>query len=623
MTSWPTVPGAQQTISRSQLRAGEPTEKQGIIGAFCRIYDIPAAMDTYLPGVYTPVGEDRYTYAAGSTTGGAVLYNDGKFLYSHHATDPTSNKLVNAFDLVRLHLYGDLDDEAKPDTPINRLPSSVAMVKRAAADPAVQKLLDAERYDRIAADFAADGAETPLNGSTCAPIGTQTTTDSAQKSLPAQAKAVDISWMESLTKNPNTGLYDKTIDNMLLILMHDSLCTRIGYDEFASRIMVLGPMPWDRRSVIRPWDDSDDAGCRWYLEKYYLLTGREKAQDAVTRAAAANPYDPVKDYLSSVIWDGIPRLDTLFIDYLGAADNPYTRAAARKSLSAAVARVFHPGIKYDYMPVLTGRQGIGKSTLLRKLGRDDWFTDAINSFDGKEADEIIRGMWIIEIGELEAMNRSEVGRVKQVLSQNVSRFRAAYGRHVQDVPRRCVFFGTSNNKEYLRDSTGGRRFWPIDCGLAEPVKSVFADLEREIDQIWAEAVDAYKKGEQLYMAGDLVKHALKEQEEHREHLPLEGIIAEWLERPIPSDWSGWDLQKRRMFWGGGLAKEEGVLLVPRTRVCATEIWCELLNGNPKDIQRRNAMEINAALQAIPGWRYMPRVVKMAPYGPQRGFERDV
>ena len=613
VTAWPQVPGAQQQrIDRDAKRAGEPTEKPGVIGAFCRVYDIPAAMDTYLPGVYTPAGDHRYTFAAGSTTGGAVLYNDDKFMFSHHATDPCSGRLVNAFDMVRLHLYGHLDDEAKADTPVNRLPSSVEMGRRAAADPEVRRLLDEERLDKVARDFADDAPDDP------APAGDH---DAGAPDVGSEDQTEDdTSWTTKLTHSPTTGKIEKTIDNVLLILTHSSLTAgRIGFDEFASRIMVLGSLPWDKRRILRPWDDNDDAGIRWYLEKGWEITGREKIQDAVTRAAMARSYDPVKNYLSGLVWDGVPRLDTLWIDYLGAADNEYTRATARKALAAAVARVFEPGIKYDYMPVLTGQQGIGKSTLLYKLGRGLWFTDAINSFEGKEADEIIRSMWIIEISELEALNRSEVGRVKQVLSQRVSRFRAAYGRHVQDVPRRCVFFGTCNNREYLRDSTGGRRFWPIDCGITKPRKSVFDDLDGEVDQLWAEAVRAYRQGEEPYLSGDVAQRAMQEQEEHREHVPLEGMLAQWLDRPVPKDWAHWDIQKRRMFWGGGMQGEGET--VQRQRVCAAEIWAELQNGDPKLLPRRNAMEINAVMQTITGWEYMRTPRAFGPYGNQRGFER--
>lgn len=164
-----------------------------------------------------------------------------------------------------------------------------------------------------------------------------------------------------------------------------------------------------------------------------------------------------------------------------------------------------------------------------------WFTDGLKTFEGKEACELIQGVWIVEIGELEAFNKSEVGRIKQFLSQRIDRFRAAYGRHVQECPRCCVFFGTSNNGEYLRDPTGGRRFWPVDLAITKPTKSVFKDLDIEIDQLWAEAVTRWKLGEPLYLSGELERAAKEEQESHREHSTREGMILDFLDQRVPAD----------------------------------------------------------------------------------------
>ena len=185
--------------------------------------------------------------------------------------------------------------------------------------------------------------------------------------------------------------------------------------------------------------------------------------DAFSDHVAKHSYNPVTDYFGSLTWDGRPRLDALLIDYLGAADTPYVRAATRKAFTAAVARAMEPGCKYDTMLILTGAQGLGKSTLLFKMGRH-WFSDSIKTFEGKEASELVQGVLIVEIGELEAFSKSDISRIKQFLSQREDIFRAAYGRVVEWHKRRCVFFGTSNNGEYLRDKTGNRRFWPVDAG---------------------------------------------------------------------------------------------------------------------------------------------------------------
>ena len=368
---WPQVPGAV-SLPKLAVRQGDPEGKKGVVGAFCRAYDVYRAMEELLPGVYEPVdgAPDRYTYLGGSTTGGAVVYDGGRFLYSHHATDPCSGRLVNAFDLVRLHRFGDRDDEAQPGTPTNRLPSYTAMCELAMQDAGVAALLHQERYREAVQDFS------PLEGQT--------------EKEPAVEEGSD-SWMTGL-KVKSTGAIEKTADNILLILENDPrLRGRIATDTFASRGLARGPFPWDRRAEEWSWSDNDDSGLRWYLEKVYGITGEKKITDALNICGSRHAFDPVQEYLAGLRWGGVPRLDTLFTDYLGAADTPYTRAVARKSLTAAVARALTPGCKYDTMTILTGPQGIGKSTLLRKLGRR-WFSDSLTTFAGKEARELVQGV---------------------------------------------------------------------------------------------------------------------------------------------------------------------------------------------------------------------------------------
>lgn len=591
MTSWPQVPGEVGRERRGSKQA-DPTSKSGVVGAFCRTYNIYSAIETFLPGVYSPVDgqADRYTYTGGSTTGGAVVYDEGSFLFSHHATDPAGGLLVNSFDLCRLHLFGDLDDDAKPGTPTNRLPSFAAMADRALEDKEVAVEVNRARAQSAAADF--DG-------------------------LVGEAAEED-DWMSGIDVDKK-GDAVKTINNALYILEHDpAIKGRIATDDFAHRGVVLDTLPWDPlRAGRRPWTDEDETGARWYLETRYNLTGREKITDALTLCGRRHAFDDLTAYISGLEWDGVPRLDTLFIDYLGAADTPYIRAVTRKAFCGAVARALCPGAKFDYMTILAGPQGIGKSTLLSKMARG-WFTDSLKTFKGKDAPELIQGVWIVEIGELSAMKQTEVEEVKQFLSQTTDRFRAAYGRNAQTYPRRCVFFGTSNQSAYLRDRTGGRRFWPVDVGTQDPRKSVFGDLDGEVDQIWAEASARYAAGEALYLDGEAATAAQQEQEAHRETSPWEGIIEDFLARPVPEDWDEWDPLRRSIYWGGG-AKIKG-RLVPRRKVCAVEVWVEALGGDRKNLRKSDSAEINSILAALPGWGRSAIAKYFGPYGKQRGFE---
>ena len=590
VTEWKGVSAPK--IPRGAKQA-DPTAKSGIVGAFCKTYDVYRVICEIIPDVYTPCGTDgRFTYSGGSTTGGAVVYNDGQFLYSHHATDPAGGKLCNAFDLARLHLFGSLDDDAKPDTPTNKLPSYVEMCRFAAADKAVAALLNTERYRQAVETFGAE------------------TSDGIEN------------WITMLEVSTTTGGAAKTTDNVLIILDNDPLLkNRIVYEEFSNRVYALGALPWDGGSEPRIWTDNDDAGLRHYLEKAYRITGEKRILDAFSLACHRHSYNAVKDYLTSLpTWDGVPRLDTLLIDYLGAEDNVYTRAVARKSLAAAVARVMLPGVKYDTMPILAGPQGIGKSTLLRMLG-GRWFSDSLSTFEGKEACEMLQGVWINEVGELNGLNRAETNAVKQFLSKVEDIFREPYGRRTGIYPRRCVFFGTTNESEFLKDKTGNRRFWPVDCGVSVPTKSVFRDLPEAVPQIWAEALMAWQLGERLYLTGEALDLAEAVQEAHSEQSSKEGVIREFVAREILPDWDKRSIAQRRMYWQADAAKED-IKRVAREKICAAEIWCECFGGDMRTMKKSDAAEINGILSRIPGWVRAANGIRIgAEYGLQRGFNK--
>ena len=596
-TSWPQVPGAPSP-QRLATKQGDPLTKTGVVGAFCRCYSIENAMDKFIPGVYAPVDSmpGRYTYTGGSTTGGAVLYDDGRFLYSHHATDPCSGKLVNAFDLVRLHRFEDLDDAAVPGTPTNRMPSYTAMCELATADPQVSGLLLKERW------------ESATEGFTAAPT------------VGPAAEEEDGDWRQMLKVSAKTGIPQSTIDNVWIILEHDPvLKDKFALNEFAGRGEILGALPWSKVKGRRPWQDSDNQGLYWYMEKYYGITGTAKIDGALALHSEKHSFNNVREYLDGLSWDGVPRLETVFIDYLGAEDTPYTRAVTRKAFTAAAARALVPGIKFDCMTILSGPQGIGKSTLLDRMSKG-WFNDSIRSFEGKEASELLQGVWLVEISELDAFRRTDVSRIKQFLSLRADRFRAAYGRHVKEMPRCCVFFGTTNSGDYLQDKTGNRRFWPVDVGKRPARKSIWQDLDRELDQLWAEAVTYFRIGEPLFLTGEVEDAARAQQEDHREVSTREGLILDFLEKPIPRDWSAWDLNRRKLYWSGSAIGE--VETMPRDRVCALEVWCELFDGQKKEMRYSDTQEINAVIAAAPGWEKAKNSIQFGYCGKQKGWIRS-
>ncbi|MDL2252647.1 virulence-associated E family protein [Ruminococcaceae bacterium OttesenSCG-928-I18] len=572
--AWPRCPGEAEALHKSAEKAEDPTSKGGIVGAFCRSYNIYKVIKEILPGIYEPCdGHDgRYTFLGGSTTGGAVVYGDGLYLYSHHATDPAGGRLCNAFDLVRLHKFGELDDTPaiKPGTPVNKLPSYVAMCRMAMEDSKVSVLMARE-------DFADSGA-------------------------PEEDAEANLDWALRLTRN-SSGQYEKTYQNLALLLEHHpKLRDRIKFDAFADRIIGVAPLPWGEREDAEGdfmWSDADDNGLKIFVEQTLRFRAPEIINVALSSHFAAHSFNPVTDYLSTLKWDGTPRLDTIFSDYLGAEDDEHTRTVARKSFVAAVARAFVPGTKFDNMTtIISEKEGIGKSTLLDKMSRG-WFNDNMITFEGNKASEALQGAWIIEVAEMHALAKTDINRIKQFLSQREDIYRRAYGRRTEWHPRRCVFFGTGNDTEYISDAVGGRRHWAVDAGLHPPKKSVFRDLDDEVDQIWAEAVMRWRMGEPLYLDAAQENRASVARDAHRAKDPRAGEIIDFVEREVPEDWVDWPTERRRIYWGSPPPKE--VKTVQRMTICASEVWCELFGKSIADFNPREAAAINNTLRAMSRW----------------------
>lgn len=598
---WPESSRTKEERKKLAEKQGDPLEKPGIVGAFCRTYTISAAIEKFLSDIYAPAGEGRYTYIPGSTTGGLVLYDNDKFAYSHHATDPISGKLVNAFDLVRLHKFGELDEDADPGTPTVKLPSYMAMLDFARNDEAVKLTMGEEKLIEAQSEFEGLKVDT----------------------------GTDAKWLTKL-ETDRKGRYLATIDNVVLILENDpNLKGKIGLNEFTKGPVILGDLPWHKVKNTEdgdPWKDSDDSALRHYIETIYEISAPTKISDALNVIQERHRFHPIRDYLDNLVWDGIPRVDTLLIDYLGSEDTEYTRAVTRKTLAGAVARIYQPGIKFDYMLVLVGPQGIGKSLLIKKLGQR-WFSDSINTVQGKEAYEQLQGAWIIEMSELAATRKAEVESIKQFISKQEDIYRVAYGRRVSRFPRQCIFIGTTNDQEFLRDKTGNRRFWPVDVGIIERKKSLWKDMDQhEIDQIWAEAVQIYKNGEQLWLDTELEKIAIQKQEQHTEESSKAGLIQEYLDTLLPDNWDELDIGARRRYIHGTEFGETQKGTIRRDRVCAMEIWVELFEGDPKQLTPAQAREINDILRRMPRWKpYTGGTGKLKfgkLYGLQRAFIRD-
>lgn len=588
---WPESSRARAKINTAIKKQEDPLTKKGVIGAFCRTYSISEAIEEFLKDVYVPgADETRYTYAEGSTTGGVVVYED-KFSYSHHGTDPTSELLCNAFDLVRIHKFGGLDDEAKPDTPANRLPSFTKMTEFASNNEKVIQTLGRERIEKAQEDFGVIKDDT------------------------------DTSWVKKL-EYTEQGKLKSTISNFLVIIENMPLLKgKIAYNEFANRAVVIGQLPWRTKNDVSDWGDSDDSGLREFIEKYYKISSMAKCADAISLSFKKHTFHPIKEYLNNLLWDGVKRIDTLLVDYLGAEDNNYVRTITRKVLIAAVSRIFKPGCKFDNMMVLSGPQGLGKSTIIKRLGKD-WYSDSLTTVTGKEAYEQLQGVWLLEMGEMMATKKADIEATKHFLSKQEDIYRVAYGRRTSRFPRQCVIIGTTNDKEFLRDKTGNRRFWPVDVGI-RPHKNVYEELNSyEVDQIWAEAMTLYTDGESLNLSEEEKKEAEKQQEAHSEESAKAGIIEEYLNRPITNNWYNLSIVDRRNYIHGGDFGDVPEGNVQRTKTCVMEIWCELFNGDPKNLTPLQSREINDILKGLKNWKRSKSSLRFGKiYGKQRAYTR--
>lgn len=578
-SSWPVSSRQTTLLQKLMQKQADPLKKDGMIGAFCRAYSLEEAIEVYLSEVYTPsVMPDRYDYIPADSTAGVVIYNN-RYAYSHHATDPACGKLCNAFDLVRIHKFGELDEYADEK---KQLPSFKAMQEFCTQDERVRAQLAKEREEELREEFNAE----PKGERE----GQETETDESED---------DLSWQLSLDLNKNGSVKD-TPTNILTIMRFDPRLQGIAYNQMKHLMDVNGKLPWEQ--VKDGWNDADLANLRMYFDRHYGIWSPSKIKDALLTAASERVFHPIKDYLNQLpVWDGNERVDRLLIDYLGAEDNKYTRAVMRKTLVAAVARIYEPGTKFDYILVLNGPQGIGKSTFFAKLG-GAWFSDSLTVSDmrDKAGAEKLQGYWILELGELAGLRKIDVETVKSFITRTDDKFRHSYGVNVENHPRQCIIVGSTNNiSGFLRDITGNRRFWPVRVSGGK--KSVWN--MQDVDQIWAEALARYKDGEDMILKGDEELMALEEQRDAMEADDREGLIRDYLDTLLPENWDNMDLYERRSFLAGQseFGSEMPVGKKRRDKVCVHEIWCECLGKDKTNLRRQDSYEIIGVLMRIGSW----------------------
>lgn len=574
---WPTSSRESGNFDRRLKRQQKPTEKKGVVGAWCRCVSIYDAIENYLGDVYTRESDNRYTYVDGTTSKGLVIYED-QFAYSNHGTDPAQGELCNAFDLVRMHRYGHLDDGAKDNTPTHKLPSYKAMADFASERKDVKADLVRSQMGDVGEMF--DDM-----------VGNSESGDESPEDWEAELQADD------------NGQAKPTFYNILKILENDpGVNQRAHYNELSARV--------ERGRTGEMWGATDSYHVREYVGQRYTTDFPEtKVEQAIENRAHQLTFHPIREYLESLQWDGVPRVDSLFVDWLGAADNEYVREAARCWLIAAVKRVYEPGYKFDHVPVLGGRQGIGKTSFIEIMARRNWYSE-LSSFDPKVAMEETQGAWLIELNELGASNKSELEQQKAFISARSTRVRMAYARHAVEHKRQFVLIGTTNENEYLKDSTGNRRWWPIDCGSEE----INLDTLREnVDQIWAEAHDrAMILGEDPHMSSGALEIAGEAQSEKVEGDDWQGMIGEWLQTQARSDRYERDFDE-------DVDKVIGAEYETRTRVCVPEIAEDCLSIPASKLDRRTRLRIARIMDTMDNWEKGKSIRFGKRFGRQKGW----
>ena len=557
---WPRHPGeeARPRINPSREREGvynnvsKPEDsigKPGIIGAFCKAYPIEEAINTFLDDVYKPAGFGRYTYIDGSTAKGLVVLDN--LAFSHHSTDPAGDgHWQNSFDLVRIHKFGKYDLNVQGGNRGNTLPSFRKMCDFAANDKKVRGLLNAELAEGIMRDFKEIAGE-----------------DMPDIPMP------DFS---GLIRNDD-GQIVNCNENQDIIMLNDPILRRIKYNEFTDKDEIDDPKLLNARSKII------DMGAKRNIatiieNRYGIKLSVQKIREALAGVAARHSYNPVKDYILRVPWDGVHRVDTLLIDFMGAEDSQLVRAQTRKWLMGAVKRVFEPGCKFDYMLVLSGPQGIGKSTLFRLLADDGRFFNENLTFDmdTKTQVETLNSGWIFEVAEMAGMKSvKEQEKVKSFLSEQGAHVRKAYADETMYYPRHCALAATTNEHGFLSD-LNSRKFWVIDVVGDSQLRS---KLTPEIvSQVWAEAYQIYQReGDLLYLPAELEEESRQVSKAHNiaYNDPRLGLLLAYLDYRLPENWRSRSREDRQNYIRTYSTTDLKGNLIQRNSICAAEVKNEM------------------------------------------------
>ena len=555
-------------------RKRNPLELEGVMGAFNRAFDFDAAIAEFsLP--YVQVSKGRWQLVGARAIAGLNLIADG-LVFSHHVTDPAHGRTCSAFDLVRIHRYGHLDEDVdQTSTPINRLPSHLAMEE------------EMRRHPRIMGELLGDDFSDLEEG---------------------------IGWHAELDLD-RQGRLKPTVQNWDLLRDNDPALKVVFYNEMTLTVEASGDLPW---RAVEPGRETftsvDTAELAQHIERTYRMAApsRSRVDEAVQTAAHRRRRNPVAEWLNGLKWDGVERVET---SLPGVRPTQYARTIARKCLVAAVARMLDPGCKWDHTLILFGDEGLGKTFWIQSMSRG--YSASLGNIGDKDTLIAMQRSWIMVSDEGHSLAKADVDAQKEFLTRTEDVFRMPYDREAVPHPRHCVIWGSTNDKIFLRRMEGNRRFLIVHCEK----KVDFGLLTDEyINQVWAEAVHLYREGEQLFLSDDQSIMAREARDEFTEEDTMSGIIQNYLDTPVPLDWDSKSPDARAM-WIDDEANgfEKGDVL--QNRVCSIQLWVEALHRRKGEHRRVDLLEISKVMHGLPGWRALPGRHRMTHYGPQMVFER--
>jgi len=432
-----------------------------------------------------------------------------------------------------------------------------------------------------------------------------------------------VGWQSRLTRN-NDDMVKYNFANLKLIFDNDkNLKTIFAFDCFRN-IEILKDKPvWHRpttsgKAQNSPFTDHDEIQVRNYIRETYNVTGDNTKlfSDMIQKKCLENSYNPVTTYLDTCYkeWDNKERLKEVGQDFLGLNDTEYNEQALKIMMVGAVARAYEPSCKFDYMGVIVGNQGVGKSTFLSRLG-GEWFTDSLNGMNSKDDMQITLGAWIIEDSELSALKNSRIDQVKRFITRTIDTLRLPYGKRTVSYARRFVLWGTTNQSTFLFDKTGTRRFLIFKSNKSNVKRNVYEEFSQElVNQIWGEVVHLYKNGFKLKLSDELEEEAQRVREEYQNVDELHELIQEYLEIPLPKEWYQLEVHDKRfyindMLQNGFSPKYQGIDI--RDRITIKEILSELLKLDYKDSAtpqyKRQSKDIRDTMKSFDDWELKQQV----------------